>query len=271
MSNINDQYTRKNIRSTILKRVIIRIDISGVINFDEFIQKLKKAEFMHQSFKRMRYLSDTRDSRPLKRIIPRNGTLPLSSTIQGEGYHFFDCSIDACSDTHLFVTPDCISLSIKCNEAYGGSEKYTRFMLEIVGLLAESESYINIERVGIRKIDSVDVRNLQYAREIFDKKFVVIKDFDSCDGIKESTKTSIYLNGEIHFNVVQHLSQKQSGLYNLVFDVDSYINDDEAVEHYIMNRDEWFNLLYGEMQDKMFEYFKDVVTVDYLEKCKVQE
>lgn len=142
-------------------------------------------------------------------------------------------------------------------------------MLKIVDSLAAVESYINIERVGIRKIDSINVQNLQKAREIFDTDFVVIKDFDSCDGIKESTKTSIYQKGEIHFNVVQHLSQSQSGLYNLVFDVDSYINDDEAVEHYIMNHDEWFNLLYGEMQDKMFEYFKDVVTVDYLEKCKV--
>lgn len=270
MSNIKDQYTRKNIKSTILKRVIIRIDISGVTDFNSFIQELKRAEFMHRSFKRMRYLSKTSDSLPLKRNFPKNGTLPLSRNVYSDVYHFFDCAIDLSSEASLFITPDCISLSVDCNEGYGGSENYTRLMLDIIGTLAKADSYINIERVGIRKIDSADFSNLQDAHKIFDKNFVVINDFRACEDIKESTKTDIFLNNEIHFNVVQHISQKQSDLYNFVFDVDAYINDDEAVDHYIMNRDEWFNLMYGEMQDKMFEYFKDVVTVEYLEKCKVE-
>lgn len=209
MSDNKEKYTRKNIKSTILKLVIIRIDYSGLTNFNVFLENLKNAEFMKNNFKRMRLLSNRSTSRPLKRSSKENGTLPLSQNVLGNVYHFFDCTLDEdTSVASLYVTSECFSLSIDCSKGYRGSEAYTKFMLEIIRTLAHSESYINIERVGIRKIDSVDVPNLISARNIFDEKFVVINDFLSADDLKESTKTNVYLKNEIHFNTVQYVAKK---------------------------------------------------------------
>ena len=54
----------------------------------------------------------------------------------------------------------------------------------------------------------------------------------------------------------------------MVLDVDAYTeeDDDEPVD---TNSKDLRNLMYVEMQDKMFEFFKDVASVDYLEKCKI--
>lgn len=268
---MKDQYTRKNIRSTMLKLVIIRFDISGITNFDAVIDNLKNAPFMKGVFGKMRYL--TRPSNPslTKEYFSQNGTLPLSKNVQSEKYHFYECKLEESSKASLDITPDSVCLTIQCDGAYNGSLEYTDFMVKVIENFSESDNFVSIDRIGIRKIDSVNLDNLEKTSRYFDKDFVVINDFVGSSDIKESAKTSIYFSNEVYYNVVQYIAKIKDGLYRLIFDVDAHLDDVNAVDHYLMNSEELSNLLYGEMQDKMFDLFKNVVTEEYLESCKIRE
>lgn len=270
MPNIKDQYTRKNIRSDMLKLVIFRFDISGVTDFSAFIGKLKSAEFMHKAFYRMKHLSNSRCVPFDKNSFSENGTLPLSENIQSGIYQFYDCHLEQNSDARLDVTANSISLSIRCDGAYEGSGKYTKFMVKIFDTLVPLNSYVYCNRIGIRKIDSVDVADIKSISSYFDNNFVVVKDFLDSNNISESTKTSIFLNDDIRYNIVQHISKRNENRYHVVFDVDAHIDDDDSVNRVISGPAQLYNLLYVDMQDKMFDFFKNVASVKYLEKCKIR-
>ncbi|PWJ35834.1 TIGR04255 family protein [Fibrobacter succinogenes] len=267
---MKDQYTRENIRSTMLKLVVIRLDISGITNFDGVIEHLKKASFMNEAFKRMRYLTRPRNPSPSKEYFSQNGTLPLSKNIQSEKYHFFECSLEESSKAFLDITPESICLTVQCDGAYNGSRKYTDFMIEVVECFNDIDHFISLDRIGIRKIDSVDIDDLNKFSEFFDKDFIVKNDFVDSHNIRESTKTSIYFENEIYYNVVQYMAKKTNDSYHIVFDVDAHLDDADAVEHYVMNSSQLRELMYIEMQNKMFDFFKNIVTEEYLESCKIK-
>ena len=88
--------------------------------------------------------------------------------------------------------PDNICLTINCNGAYEGSEKYTDFLIKVLDVLAKVNSFIYINRQGIRKIDSVEVKSLTELTSFFDDNYVVANDLMRFGGGLEATKTSIY-------------------------------------------------------------------------------
>ena len=270
MSNIKDQYTRKNIKSDILKLIIFRFDISGLPNLMPFIDALCQKPFMYNAFKKRRHFSSSKGVRPFRNNISVNGTLPLSERTQSEIYRFSECTIDKNSNVLLDITPDNICLTINCNGAYEGSEKYTDFMINVLDVLAKVNSFIYIDRLGIRKIDSVEVKNLNEISSFFDDNYVVANDLSHFNGGLESTKTSIFFINDVHYNVVQHVVKKGEESYQLVFDVDAYTEEEEDEKPVDTNSKNLRELMYVEMQDNMFKFFKDVASIDYLEKCKIK-
>lgn len=270
MSNIKDQYTRKNIKSDILKLIFMRLDISGVVKFDDFVEKLSVSEYVKKAFKKIKYLPKLQPSYIQQSYHPKNGTLPISRAASSDVYRFIDCTLEESSNAFLDVTKDGIMLNILCDGAYSGSERYTKFMVDVVRTLLDVnfDSYISLERVGIRKIDFFDAKNKSEVSAVFDENFVVKKELDILDQFKESTKTSIYCEDNVMYNVVQHIAKKDDGQIKVVFDVDSYVVYEDPLEGESMNPDQLFELMYVKMQNKMFEFFKDVTTVSYLQHCK---
>lgn len=269
MSIIKDQYTRKNIKSDMLKLVIFRFDISGLPDFKPFIDELCKSPFMQRAFKKMKHFLGPKEIRPFRKNISASGTLPLSEKIQREMYRFSECYIGTDSDVSLDITPDNICLTINCNGTYEGSEKYTDFLIEVLDVLAKVNSFIYINRLGIRKIDSVELKSLNELPSFFDDNYVVANDLMRFEGGKESTKTSIYFVRNVHYNVVQHVEKKGENSFQVILDVDAYTEEDDDDDPVDTDSKDLKDLMYVEMQDKMFEFFKDVVSVDYLKKCKI--
>ena len=268
MSNIKDQYTRKNIKSDILKLIIMRLDFSGVIKFDDFVEKLRTSEYINRYFKKIKRLKKIPQSCSQEEDYPKNGTLPIYREASSDIYRFVDCKIEETSKAFLDVTKDGIILNILCDGAYSGSERYTRFMVDVVGILLDVNSYISLERVGIRKIDSFEAKNKDDVSAVFDENFVVKEDLNVIEQFRESTKTSIYCENDVLYNVVQHMSKINDDQIRVVFDVDSYIVFDDSFEDKSMSLDQLYELMYVKMQDKMFDFFKDVTSVSYLQRCK---
>ena len=270
MSSVKDQYTRKNIKSDMLKLVIFRFDISGLPNLKPFVDELCRSSFMKRAFKKMKRFFDPNQIRPFRRNISVNGTLPLSERVQREIYRFSDCSIGGTNSSAILdITPDNICLTINCNGAYEGSEKYTDFLIKVLDVLDKVNSFIYINRLGIRKIDSVEVKSLTELTSFFDDNYVVANDLMRFGGGLEATKTSIYFINNVHYNVVQHVEKKGENSFQMVLDVDAYTEEEDDDEPVDTDSKDLRNLMYVEMQDKMFEFFKDVASVDYLEKCKI--
>lgn len=271
MPNVKDVYTRNNIKSDILKLVIMRLDISGVVKFEDFVEKLSNADFVHKSFKKIKHFIKTPSSSLKKANNPGNGTMPTFKDSSSDIYRFVDCTLEDSSNAYLDVTKDAIILTVSCDGAYNGSKRYTDFMVTVVRELLEVNSYISLERVGIRKIDGFDAENLEGISEKFDDNFVVKKDLDLIDLFEESTKTSVYHDCGIQYNVVQHIAKKDDGKIKVVFDVDSYIVYDDSFKGESMYIEQLRTLMCETMQDKMFEFFKNVAAESYLASCKIKD
>ena len=270
MSNIKDQYTRKNIKSDILKFIFMRLDISGVVKFEDFVEKLRTSGYIKNAFRKIKHLPKSQSAYTQQNYHSKNGTLPISRAASSDVYRFIDCTLEESSNAFLDVTKDGIMLNIACDGAYSGSERYTKFMVDVVCTLLDVnfDSYIGLERVGIRKIDFFEAKNKDDISAVFDENFVVKNELDNFEQFRESTKTSIYCEDNVLYNVVQHIAKENENKIKVVFDVDSYMVYDDSFENESINPDQLFELMYVKMQNKMFEFFKDVTSVSYLERCK---
>ena len=70
----------------------------------------------------------------------------------------------------------------------------------------------------------------------------------------------------ICFNVTQYIDRTTDGRERLIYDVDSYLNGDTLEK--VLELGNPSELLYHDMQDRMFDMFVSVASVDYLEYCK---
>ena len=67
--------------------------------------------------------------------------------------------------------------------------------------------------------------------------------------------------------MVQHISRNNVGKTQAIFDVDSFIVNEE-LNSLISNEKVLVDFMNNEMQDKMFELFVSCASKEYLEKCK---
>ena len=70
----------------------------------------------------------------------------------------------------------------------------------------------------------------------------------------------------INFNVTQYIDYTNDGRVRLIYDVDSFLSGD--ILEKALESGNSSDLLYHEMQDRMFDLFVSVASVDYLEFCK---
>ena len=70
----------------------------------------------------------------------------------------------------------------------------------------------------------------------------------------------------ISFNVTQYIDYTNDGRERLIYDVDSFLNGD-ILEKALKSRT-FSDLLYHDMQDRMFDLFVSVASINYLDYCK---
>ncbi len=260
------EYTRNNILSQMLKTAIIRIDFTGLTNLRSFVNRIKSCENLQKAFGKMVLIPQQNMSVSFRPKDVEDGQLPYTETQKSVLYRFYECKMGGDSNVTLDIEPRSITLAVDCQKKYEGSKEYSYFMGWIIDELMSFDQYVTINRLGVRKIDVQVLEAGEPIEKYFNEKFVVAQSWKSSPTKMKSILTELIEIENISFNVTQHIDYVNDGRVRLIYDVDSFLNG--VILEKALESGKSSDLLYHDMQDRMFDLFVSVASVDYLESCK---
>lgn len=262
-------YTRENIQSSMLKRVVFRIDFSGETDLQSFINRLKQQEFLKNAFGQFVIIPKRNISVSFKPKDIVEGQLPYAEAQNSILYRFYDCKIQDNPKVTLDLDTDSITLVVNCEDKYQGSSEYTNFISQTINELRSHDSYVSINRLGVRKIDVKVLEEGEEINDFFSRNFYVANSLSQRPERSKSVVTELIDIENIGINVTQQIDRVSDGKRRLIYDVDAFLEDNNLKQ--ALDNNEIYKLLYHDMQDQMFELFKSVVSEKYLKNCKQQK
>lgn len=260
------QYTRENILSQMLKTAIIRIDFTGLTNVRSFVNRIKSSEKIQKAFRKMIMIPKQNMSVSFRPRDIEDGQLPFTETQKSILFRFYECKMGGDSNVTLDIEPESITLAVDCQKKYEGSREYSYFMGWIIDELLAFDQYVTINRLGVRKIDVQVLEVGEPIERYFNERFIVSQSWKSLPSKTKSILTELLEIDNISFNVTQYIDYTNDGRERLIYDVDSFLNGD-ILEKALKSRT-FSDLLYHDMQDRMFDLFVSVASINYLDYCK---
>lgn len=258
-------YTRKNFRSSLLKQIIIRADYSSLTDLKGFIMKLKSLTWFQMIFTGYRLIRTNNINLQISPQVIEDKFIPLEVNETGDIHRFFDCKIEPIQKTVLDIGPTFICITIECNNSYDTIDSYINSIAKTITALKEYDSYVQLERLAIRKIDGKDFSTLEEAY----KTFEMIKDLenniiDNVDPLKKSYTDSFVLKKtNIKVNFTRGLECFTNGNIRCVLDMDGYI-DSSLISSEDTSEEQIEYSLKVRINDELFNLFKASVTEDFL-------
>lgn len=260
------QYTRENILSQMLKTAIIRIDFTGLTNVRSFVNRIKSSEKIQKAFGKMVMIPKQNMSVSFRPRDIEDGQLPFTETQKSILFRFHECKMGGDSNVTLDIEPESITLAVDCQKKYEGSREYSYFMGWIIDELLAFDQYVTINRLGVRKIDVQVLEAGEPIEKYFNERFIVSQSWKSLPSKTKSILTELLEIDNISFNVTQYIDYTTDGRERLIYDVDSFLNGD--ILEKALKSGTSSDLLYHDMQDRMFDLFVSVASIDYLDYCK---
>ena len=137
------QYNRYSLEENQLKKVLIRIDYSGVTTIEKWVEVIKSSfikDYFDKYFKRIHNNAKI----DLSRIEDLPQSIPISEIINEPIHTFTDSKFrDREDKIQLDITGFYLALTIDCKK-YKNIDLYIEFISTLIKLLLDSDSYIQI-------------------------------------------------------------------------------------------------------------------------------
>lgn len=263
------RFTRENFHSSLLKNIIIRVDYSEVSNLDGAVGNLNgmlNADY----FGNKHIQQANKVNMTLNKENIDEGMIPVSLSPMQKIHSYTNCKLPSNQKVQLDISSTFSCISIQCDENYRGLDDYITLMSKVVSKIQEYDSFVQIGRVGIRKVDGDDFETLEQVKEVFSRieESTDIQDnFKSC----QRNKTYLLLNEEdnMQVNLTQSIIMIGSGV-RIVLDMDGYWNEVPGeLKHGVSNEEVLKNIL-CRINENLFGLFKEYVSEAFLEKGLVR-
>lgn len=153
---------RKDLRCSLLKRVIIRADISPMMKLGDVVSSISNQNWFMGLFESMdKFLAVVNPGIPER-------TSSVADSPGSEVRRFFDCTLEPKQELTLDISDKFICLDIKCNEHYDSLDSYISLMANVIGQVIHEDNYVKLNRLAIRKIDGLVLSNAHEANKIFE-------------------------------------------------------------------------------------------------------
>lgn len=146
------KFTRENVKSPILKKVLIRIDYDGASSIDSLIIKLKNT--WNHYFQNYQKVTKNNFNINVTDNALQSKTISIPDPELKIIHRFTSCKIGE-SSTYMDISDNFAYIDIVVGENYVGTEKYINIMSEFIKSLLASDSFIVLSRVAIRKLDVI--------------------------------------------------------------------------------------------------------------------
>ena len=255
------KFTRQNLRSSILKQILFRVDFTGSTGgkeTEQFVTDIKK-NWVHQYFRKYNKLSN----RTFKIDISKDGTVNKENQVQTI-HRFSMCQIDN-NVAIMDLSDDFAVLSINVDNEYEGSDRYLKCFSELIHLILDSDQFIELKRVGIRKYDHIFVGKDDNIDEILeDSLWMNYSDMGTC--LKKEYKDFIIQNNtQINiFRTAENVKKDDHDLIRLIFDVDAYRVDKQLQRSILHSVDDICNMLKDDLNGHLFKIFINTFKESYL-------
>lgn len=259
------RFTRENFHSSLLKNVIIRVDYSEVSNLDGAVGDLNgllNADY----FENKHIQQANKVNMTLSKENIDEGTIPVSLSSIQKIHSYTSCKLEPKQKVQLDISSTFSCISIHCDDNYGGLDDYIALMSKVVSKIQEYDSFVQIGRVGIRKVDGDDFDTLEQVKEVFsriDESADEQENFKSC----QRNKTYLLLNEEddMQVNLTQSIIMNGSG-FRVILDMDGYWNEVPNVLLDGVSNEEGLKNILNKINENLFGLFKEYVSEAFLEK-----
>jgi len=262
-------YTRDNFRSSLLKQIIIRTDYSSLTDLNGFIMKLKSLEWFQHLFVGYHLVKTNNFNLQINPKAIEERFIPLEINETSNIHRFFDCKIEPVQNLVMDIASNFICFTIECNESYRNIDDYINTMVRILTTLKEYDSYVQITRLAIRKIDGKDFSSLEDAYQTFEVMEALGENImDNIIPLKKSyTDSFISEDANIKVNFTRGIErfEQQDGkqIIRCILDMDGYI-DSSLINLEEIKSDNIKSLLKENINEELFKLFKASVTETFL-------
>lgn len=265
-------YDRYSLQENQLKKILIRVDYSGVTQIENWVENIKTSFIKNKFgnyFKRINN-NATLDLSNLTEIAKKQ-SIPISEIIKEPVHTFTESKF---SDREDIVTLDITSLyfilSIECVR-YKSIDPYIELISQLIENLLSSDSFIQIKRIGIRKIGGHEFDTLEEVYQVYEKDIVfcnLIENDDINMINREYTDRFFKTKEQIKINysrLCRNIKIKDKNKIQVILDMDGYIDDFIITKNNYKFPEETKNILADKINNYLFELFKSSVTLKYLE------
>lgn len=247
------KFTRENVSSSILKKVIIRVDyqgFSGVDDTDKFITNLKTVwgEYFQ------------------KYVITQNRNFNINFGKEGMTnfdteiiriHRFSDCRIGT-SQALMDITGKFAYIDITCVSPYEGSDHYLDCMAHYIKILKDYDPFVELTRIGIRKFDYIFKPTASELDNILETNvWRIYQDIPHLIPEKKEYKDYIRLESGTQINLARIIEKVKIGdteQYRLTFDADAY-RQNEGLDNSHMRNTDINKQLLKDINNPLFDFF----------------
>lgn len=259
-----DKFKRTNVKSSILKKVIIRIDFVGLTDILGCVDSLKVV--MKGKFKNFRPIKNNNYNVELN---SPNSSKPVNVNMEKTMmFQFSECAIGP-SNANFMLGSEFAYLEIECSDGYEGCNEYIKLMASAIDCILKFDSFISVKRLGLRKIDVAmfkDVKKMNQSIEtpIWENYKLANAFFP----LKKSYSDLLYQKDvNSIFNIqrfVQEIDMNGERKFQFVLDIDCYKNSSliGASDFSTVNCIE--NMISNQMNEPVFKYFINTFTEQYI-------
>lgn len=261
-------FTRENIESDLLKKMIIRIDFEGVVDVRDLIKSLQNDKKVKSSFSKCIEIQNRNFQMHVNlQRMEMSGNVPIEEIPGGNMFRFSQCQIERNSEAILDVTSNFVCLTMSCDGKYSNSKGYSDFMAHIVTHLTKKQKFLNVTRIGIRKIDIYTTEDVADLKSKFDSNISMLRDWSENNGVNLRIYTDLMVRDGLMVNYTQKL-ERENNQYKATLDIDAYQSRDNINQDICKDENRFGSLLQDNFNATLFEMFRDAVSYEYLESVK---
>ena len=260
-----NKFSRSNVKSTILNKVIIRVDFIGLTDIVGCVNGLKP--IMNGKFTKFRQINNNNYNVELNSQLSSN---PVNVNLEKKTlYQFTGCTIGS-SNANFMLGSDFAYIEINCSQEYEGGNEYIRLMSNAIDCIRKFDSFISIRRLGLRKVDIAKFKNVDALKQSVEESiWETYKKGPAYFPLKKAYSDLIFQKDvKTVFNIqriVQEVEEDGIKKIQYVFDIDSYKNGSLIKSDDFSTVDRIEKMISEQMNEPIFNYFVDTFTEQYID------
>ena len=265
--------TRDQVRSDLLKKIIIRIDYTGIPSITEWIEQFMKDEnlcgkfgdydkgkSMNKATFRFSNLNDVADTLAIPLDELKKETIHSFSSPQFAGHE---------DDVAMDITSYLTTFTISCKN-YSMIDDYLQYLCMYMLKQKSYCTYLKVARIGIRKIGGCVFRDVDDIGKIFNRNLFFGSIIDEpASTAHEINYSDSFIDRDFKIKVNygrmcrEVVDTNQNSLYQVLMDIDGYV-DNEIIMQEKLQLPESIKEVMESINNCLFKLFKYSVNEDFL-------